>query len=90
MTALRTIAERSRAEANFQAKPTRFQPMEVYQIEPFTERIPEVCRISGIGRSKLYELIKAREIAIIKVGAITLFSMGSLKAYLGIDRSKPS
>jgi excisionase family DNA binding protein len=43
------------------------------------------CRITGIGRSKLYELIKAREIGIIKVGKITLVPVESLMRYLGID-----
>ncbi|GAM05081.1 helix-turn-helix transcriptional regulator [Novosphingobium sp. MBES04] len=26
-------------------------------IEPISVRIPEACRLTGIGRSKLYELI---------------------------------
>lgn len=39
---------------------------------PLTLRIREACRLTGIGRSKLYELIAAGEIEIIKVGAITL------------------
>ena len=45
-------------------------------------RIPEACRITGIGRSKLYELIGAGEIAIIKVGAITLIPVESLKCFI--------
>ena len=55
-----------------------------YPVMPLAVRIPEACRLSGIGRSKLYELIKAHEIAIIKVGTITLVPVQSLKAYLGI------
>jgi excisionase family DNA binding protein len=55
-----------------------------YQTPPLTVRIPEACRLSGIGRSKFYELIKAHEIEIIKVGTITLVPVESLKAYLGI------
>ena len=54
------------------------------QTQPLTVRVPEACRLSGIGRSKLYELIKAHEIAIIKEGTITLIPVQSLKAYLGI------
>lgn len=53
--------------------------------QPLTVRIPEACRITGIGRSKLYELIKAGEIGIIKVGTITLVPVESLRRYLGID-----
>ncbi|MCJ8159332.1 helix-turn-helix domain-containing protein [Sphingomonas sp. LaA6.9] len=35
------------------------------QPRPITVRIREACRITGIGRSKLYELIAAGEIEII-------------------------
>jgi excisionase family DNA binding protein len=49
---------------------------------PITVRIHEACRLSGIGRSKLYELIAAGEIEIVKVGRITLVPMGSLAKFL--------
>lgn len=49
---------------------------------PFAVRIREACRLTGIGRSKLYELIAAGEIEIIKVGAITLVPVASLTAFL--------
>jgi excisionase family DNA binding protein len=45
-------------------------------------RIPEACRLTGIGRSKLYELIAAGEIEIIKVGTISLVTMASLTSFL--------
>jgi excisionase family DNA binding protein len=45
---------------------------------PITVRIREACRLTGIGRSKLYELISAGEIKIIKVGTITLVPVSSL------------
>lgn len=47
-----------------------------------TVRIPEACRLTGIGRSKFYELIAAGEIEIIKVGAITLVPVSSLTSFL--------
>ncbi len=50
--------------------------------EPLTVRIPEACRMMGIGRSKLYELIQEGEIAIVKVGAMTLVPVAGLKAFL--------
>jgi excisionase family DNA binding protein len=50
-------------------------------------RVPEACRLTGIGRSKLYELIRAREIRTIKVGTITLIAVESLAEFLGISRS---
>lgn len=48
-------------------------------IEPLTVRISTATRITGIGRSKLYELIKAGEIETAKVGASTLLSVESLR-----------
>jgi excisionase family DNA binding protein len=47
-------------------------------------RIPEACRLTGIGRSKLYELIRAGEIRVIKVGTITLVPISSLPEFLGL------
>lgn len=54
--------------------------------EPLAVRIPEACRISGIGRSKLYELIGAGEIEVFKVGAITLIPMDSLRLFIEMRR----
>ncbi len=48
-------------------------------IEPISVRIPEACRLTGIGRSKLYELIAEGRIEVVKVGAITLVPFASLK-----------
>jgi excisionase family DNA binding protein len=49
---------------------------------PFTVRIREACRLTGIGRSKFYELIEAGEIEVIKVGTITLVPVSSLTSFL--------
>jgi excisionase family DNA binding protein len=49
---------------------------------PLTVRIREACRLTGIGRSKLYELIAAGEIEVVKVGAITLVPVSSLTRFL--------
>ena len=49
---------------------------------PFAVRVREACRLTGIGRSKLYELIAAGEIEIIKVGASTLVPVSSLTSFL--------
>ncbi len=51
-------------------------------LSPITLRIADACRITGIGRSKFYELIKSGEIGVIKVGAITLVPMTSIDALL--------
>jgi excisionase family DNA binding protein len=52
-----------------------------------TVRVSEACRLTGIGRSKLYELIRGGEIRTIKVGAITLIPMTSLAQFLGLEHS---
>jgi excisionase family DNA binding protein len=51
---------------------------------PFRQRISctiaEACIATGLGRAKLYELIKQNRIATVKVGARTLINVGSLVA----------
>ena len=47
--------------------------------EPIAVRIKEACRLTGIGRSKLYELIKAGEVETVKVGTATLVKVASLR-----------
>ena len=53
-----------------------------------TIRIREACRITGIGRSKIYELIATGDIDAIKVGRITLISVESLKTFLASCRRR--
>jgi excisionase family DNA binding protein len=49
---------------------------------PLAVRVREACRLMGIGRSKLYELIAAGEIQIIKVDSITLIPVAGLQEFL--------
>jgi len=49
---------------------------------PITVRLREASRLTGIGRSKFYELIVAGEIEIIKVVTITLVPVASLASFL--------
>jgi len=56
------------------------------RLRPITVRIPEACRLTGIGRSKLYELIAAGEVETIKVGMITLVPMDALLRFLEARR----
>jgi excisionase family DNA binding protein len=58
------------------------EPGSAVQFEPIAVRIPEACRLTGIGRSKLYELIQSGEIATIKVGRITLIPTRGLRDFL--------
>lgn len=53
-----------------------------------TVRIKEACRITGIGRSKLYELIAEGEIAIVKVGAMTLVPVSELEQFIRRRRGR--
>jgi len=48
-------------------------------IEPITVRIPDAIRMTGLGRSKLYELIASGDIETIKVGRCTLIPVASLR-----------
>ncbi|GAM07062.1 helix-turn-helix domain-containing protein [Novosphingobium sp. MBES04] len=50
--------------------------------QPISVRIPEACRLTGIGRSKLYELIAEGRIEVVKVGAITLVPYASLRGLI--------
>ncbi|WP_373280327.1 helix-turn-helix domain-containing protein [Novosphingobium naphthalenivorans] len=52
------------------------------EFTPLTVRIPTAVRMTGIGRSKLYELIAAGEIEIVKIGAVTLIPVASLQALI--------
>lgn len=49
-------------------------------LEPLAVRIPEACRMIGIGRSKLYELIADGTIQIVKIGSITVIPVSQLRA----------
>jgi excisionase family DNA binding protein len=55
--------------------------------EVITVRIKDACRITGIGRSKLYELIAAREIEVVKVGTMTLVLVAGLKDFIERQRA---
>jgi hypothetical protein len=48
-------------------------------LEPLTVRIPVAVQLTGIGRSKLYELIAAGEVETVKVGTSTLVTVASLR-----------
>jgi excisionase family DNA binding protein len=55
-------------------------------LSPITLRIADACRITGIGRSKFYELIKAGQIEVIKIGAMTLVPMSGIQTLLARGR----
>lgn len=80
------ISQQSRrdAVAMHRAKPQSIDPTDqpaqyALPLEPLTVRIPVAVRLTGIGRSKLYELIKAGELQTVKIGTATLVTMTSLR-----------
>lgn len=55
-------------------------------LEQLTVRIPVAIETTGIGRSKLYELIAAGELNIVKIGASTLITVTSLRRLIQKSR----
>ena len=50
------------------------------KIEPLTVRISTAVRITGLSRSRIYELIQSGDLETVKVGRATLIRYESLKA----------
>lgn len=50
------------------------------KIEPLTVRISTAVRITGLSRSRIYELIQSGDLDAVKVGRATLIPYASLKA----------
>jgi excisionase family DNA binding protein len=48
-------------------------------LQPITIRVAQAAELTGLSRSKLYELIRDREIEVIKIGASTLVIYESLQ-----------
>lgn len=58
--------------------------------EPISVRIPEACRLTGLSRSRLYELMKSRDVEYVKVGSSTLILMESLHRFIESRRPERS
>ena len=63
---------------------------EAVRIEPVSVRIRDACRLTGIGRSKFYELVASGDIEVIKVGAMTLVPFDGLREFIDRERSTPA
>lgn len=57
--------------------------------EPISVRISEAVRITGLSKSKIYQLIASGEIEAAKVGRATVVLVASLKAFLREHRKQP-
>jgi len=49
------------------------------QVEPICVKVNEAARMIGVGRTKLYELIAAGEVDVVKLGKSTRVTAASLK-----------
>ncbi|AJA09746.1 MULTISPECIES: helix-turn-helix domain-containing protein [Sphingopyxis] len=58
-------------------------PVEIVFVEPLTVRISTAVKLTGISRSRIYELIESGDLDTVKVGRSTLIPFKSLKALTG-------
>ena len=64
-------------------QPTRNHEHGGVAIEPLSVRIATAVQITGISRSRLYELIQSGDLETVKVGRSTLIPYRSLKELVG-------
>jgi excisionase family DNA binding protein len=57
-------------------------------VERIAYQIPDACAASGVGRSSLYNAIKANELATLKVGKRRLIEHDELKRWLATKRTR--
>lgn len=60
--------------------PAKGHESEITALEPLTVRIATAVQLTGISRSRLYELIESGDLETVKVGRSTLIPFRSLKA----------
>lgn len=77
---------RQSPQAETSKSPQLALPFDVLPLERMTVRIPIAVQLTGIGRSKLYELIAAGEVDIVKIGASTLITVASLRRLIQKSR----
>jgi excisionase family DNA binding protein len=53
-------------------------------LDPITVRVPDAVRLTGLSRSRLYELMRSGELEYVKVRGSTLIPYDGLRAF--IDR----
>ncbi len=52
-------------------------------IEPLAYSVSEACRVSSLGRTRLYQLIGEGRLEVRKIGKRTLIPAASLRALIG-------
>jgi len=58
-------------------------------IDPFSVRIPDAVRMTGLSRSRIYQLIADGDIEAAKVGRSTVVLVASLRALILAKRRNP-
>src|SRR3546814_3270511 len=58
-------------------------------VEPITVRIPDTVRMTGLSKTKIYDLIASGEIEAAKVGRATVVFVASLNDFLRSQRKLP-
>lgn len=59
-------------------------------VEPIALTIAEFCRVTGVGRSKVYQELKSSRLRAVKVGTRTLIPVSELTAWLGrLEQYRP-
>jgi len=59
-------------------------------LEPISVKIPEAVRLTGLSRSRLYELMASGDIEYAKVGSSTLVLVESLRSFVHNRRHHPA
>lgn len=57
--------------------------------EPISVKVREAVRLSGLSRSRIYELMRSGDIAYAKVGSSTLILVKSLRSFIEQHRFEP-
>lgn len=63
-------------------QPTRGSEQPAAALLPISLRIPDAVRLTGITKTRFYELFKSGEIQPIKLGSTTLLSYAALQAFI--------
>ena len=50
--------------------------------EPISVKVPEAVRMTGLSRSRIYELMRSGDITFAKVGSSTLIIVDSLRRFI--------
>lgn len=52
-------------------------------MEPVTLTVPDACKVIGIGRTKLYELIEGGALETVRIGQRRLIKTSSIRRLVG-------